>query len=272
VSGIVNLICFVRLKRWLSSTVVLSAALVVALGACGSRTMLLTDGDFGDDGGGGRTTDGSARDVGPDAPPDGGVDAPSALTCPERWAMMDMVPIVPPHGAAGIDLSGASGTGITVAEATAILCNGSDLGAVDGPGTEEEGWGTREEVQLVYDPVTGIANELTLRAGYTGSLDFHGGSHTYSVRIGSVLTKDGQPFTIDPSWGNAAFESQMTELYDALMETFPVDSDRACFGRACSYARLGAVAYFDMEDLDLQIWWNVDDSSVTTVTRIDLVL
>jgi hypothetical protein len=68
---------------------------------------------------------------------------------------------------------------------------------------------------------------MTLNLGYQGAMTATsspdckqcGGAHTYVVKVGDVVKKDGQPFLID--WNTASTrEQQITEIYNAMMWTF----------------------------------------------------
>jgi hypothetical protein len=156
-----------------------------------------------------------------------------------RWAKIDETPFYPWHYA-GLDL-GSSEAGITLAQAEAINCIGDPADAAayffapatfalfnDGGSCDSCGhcygavtWGTSQEVGFVYDTTNTIVAGLFLDTGYTGGLSFEGtvgsAKHSYEVRIGSAILKDGAPFEID--WTDPHYAALM-EIYNGILETF----------------------------------------------------
>jgi hypothetical protein len=157
-----------------------------------------------------------------------------------RWTTMDKADFYPWHYA-GLDL-GSAEAGITLDQAELVNCDGdpSDAAALDPwvypPLTPGDGgacdpcghcyravtWGTDQQVAFVYETAKNTVAELTLNAGYTGTLTFKGApgspqaGDTYVMGVG-VLTKNGLPLKIN--WADPKLEALM-EIFNGLMTTF----------------------------------------------------
>jgi hypothetical protein len=80
-------------------------------------------------------------------------------------------------------------------------------------------WGNNGEVQFIWNVATHLVDQMELLLGYLGTMDIKSvdGMHTYTMKIGDVPKKDGQPFLID--WtGNP--NAAVTEIFLATMNTF----------------------------------------------------
>ena len=133
--------------------------------------------------------------------------------------------ITPPWKMMGLDLHGASGTGITLQEAQAINCAGTPLmSSGPDPGTLAVAWGGMQQSQFFYDAVgtTKRLEQIVMTTGYTGKVTWKSpdGTHTYVAQIGSAITKDGQNFTIDWTAPQATLDAEITELYNGMAATF----------------------------------------------------
>ena len=165
---------------------------------------------------------------------DAGAQAPSACTAADvnaRWSAMDQAPILPPNHYANLNLLGASGSGITLEEAQSINCTGTLLPA-DATGGPSVVWGTASEVRMFYDEHSHVALQLLLQNGYAMpvTLSSRDGAHTYVLKLGSPITKDGAPFGIDWTSTMTALPAA-TELDDAARATFAphAATDTGCF-------------------------------------------
>ncbi len=148
-----------------------------------------------------------------------------------RWSSMDQAAILPPSHFANLNLLGASGTGITLAEAQAINCAGTLLPS-DATGGPSVVWGNANEVRMFYDEHSHVALQLLLQNGYATPVKLlsRDGAHTYVLKLGSAVTKDGAPFAIDWTSTMMALPAA-TELDDAARATFApqASADNGCF-------------------------------------------
>jgi hypothetical protein len=80
-------------------------------------------------------------------------------------------------------------------------------------------WGNNQEVNFDWNLGTHIVDQMVLTLGYTGPMTFKSqdGMHTYLIRVGDVIKKDGQPFLVD--W-NGNPSPAITEMFNAAMATF----------------------------------------------------
>lgn len=143
-------------------------------------------------------------------------------------------PIVPPRMFAGVDLAGGDDwKGQTVEGMEKTLCASTNLGEDDTSVSAAWGISQGEQVQIEYDKTTHVVDFFQLNPGYEGKLDFKSrptalgdaskpnpfGQHTYSIGVSTPILRDGKPWGL--SWSDAsAWDSQSTELFDALMYTF----------------------------------------------------
>lgn len=140
--------------RWLLAIATASLVAVASVNACGGRT-----------GAEPRAVDASidvAAPVGTCGPfdePDGAAPAGSYAEREKRWAAMRAQPIVPPFQAAGLDMRGPHGVGLTVAEADRTLC--------PTPGIDTNGsYGDNAEVSfLVGRRDAGVERSFLLESG-----------------------------------------------------------------------------------------------------------
>lgn len=200
------------------------------------------------------------------------------------WAQMDRQPIFMSDATkmghtvvGGVDLDGASGSGVTIPEVEAHLCRGSPAGK--GPDeTLLEVWGVSNELELTYDPTTFGVEAVSLFPGYLGTMtlptDPSGpdAGHTFTIGLGPML-RDGQPFSID--WTDVGFTAG-NQLYNAIQYNAqcyvgygaaPCNTTGACPTMISGTERLwtivaaGATLHFDL-----------GSAEGTTVVEIDLAL
>lgn len=181
-----------------------------------------------------------------------------------RWKIMDTLPIVPPTGGAGLDMSGGmSWAGLTIQAAEAINCQSQELGDQFGDGSSVGAWGGSQEVWADYNVSNHLIQFMTFWPGYVGTIDMKSrdGVHTYSINCNNQQsTKDDNAYTInwplDPA-SAVQFNSEVNELYDALTATFepglPADLDCINSG-ACIHGAFGDVAYMFFPALGTGFW------------------
>ena len=126
----------------------------------------------------------------------------------------------------------ASDAGMLATEADNLAgCDGVSAAAPD-PGYAAEQWGDGE-VELEYNPDSGVAYKLFVREGYQGQLtvsalvDDGGSLMSYAVGIG-VLTADMVPVTLDWSNADGALNATITALSNGWFSSAGcsfVDSD-----------------------------------------------
>jgi hypothetical protein len=161
------------------------------------------------------------------------LEAPRAAACtdatrPQVWADAAKQPLKPPRLIAGLDLGGGDGwPGISQAAVEEALCAGRPVKTdSDGPDDYFQ-WGEPDSVifEAGVNRETRKVSTWSVGSGYTGGIEFRSragsrfGDHAYSIKIGSPILRDGQPFAID--WANqAALEQAATELHDAVSATF----------------------------------------------------
>lgn len=153
----------------------------------------------------------------------------------QRWSWMLNQPIKPPRFYAGVDMAADDlwhGLSIEQAEATPQdpnasgggLCQSVPLGFIGGcpsgiGNCNTNYWGNNQEVIFTWNLATHKVDQMQLQLGYLGTMTAvsKNGKHTYVVRIGDVIKKDGEPFLID--WdGNP--NPMITELFNASLATF----------------------------------------------------
>jgi hypothetical protein len=188
------------------------AASCLACGSANENTGAL-------DGGKDRT---EPRDVAPDvaieaANGDGGSGECTGPGLAKRWASMDKA-VITATSAANLDLD--QDGGLTLANAQAVLCQGTELASLP-DGSHVQAWGASNEVELQFDPGSGDAEGLSLFQGYSGSFEFQsdpkaGPVHHYTLGIGQ-LEEDGAPIEIE--WAANPF-TVGTDVFNALMYTY----------------------------------------------------
>jgi hypothetical protein len=207
-------------------------------------------------------------DLSTSPPVDQSAPADLAMACdPQtRWPQMLKEAIAPPGKAAGLDVVGANGQGLTVAQAQQIDCAGVPDGDQFGDGSQVIAWGDNKEVWLDYDPNSQRGIQLNVWPGYLGSATFASpnGLHGYAIPVGQPITRDGAVFALDWTGNNGqTFESQADELYRALIHTFAPTIPQAAPGVTCLAAKtclkglFGNTGYFDIPALGLTLF--VDD-------------
>ena len=161
----------------------------------------------------------------------------------QRWGWMLQQPIAPPRLYAGLDIAKDDlWHGLKIEDAETAppdpnmpgggLCQSVPLGFIGGCPSgigfcNGNYWGNNAEVNFFWNLATHLVDQMTLSLGYEGSMtatsDVNckqcGGKHTYVVKIGDVIKKDGQPFLIN--WNDAtARAQQITEIFNAVLFTF----------------------------------------------------
>lgn len=209
-----------------------------------------------------------------DAPADVMLDAASdaSVTCgpqeqANRWALMDLKPIILPRQAAGLNLHAPDAGILTLPQAEAILCKSMDAGDLAGNGRRFATWGSHQEVSMEYDPATLEGDELALAPGYEGTLQFHSpdGSASYTIAVNAQIKKNGQPFSLDVGWTGAGFDAEIDELYRGLIATFapsvPLDpAGTTCVSTGkCSVQRFQPNAGLWVDAVGFSLW--VDDAT-----------
>jgi hypothetical protein len=154
----------------------------------------------------------------------------------ELLAQMLTQPIQPPRFAAGLDLAGdAAWSGLLQSTVETAYCAGIADGSDDQLSYFIWGSdGNTYPVEAGFDASHKLGF-IALNQPYTGGIDFKSrpggafGDHTYAMRLGTPILRDGQPFVLD--WNDSAHLAvTATELSDALVFTFapelpPVASD-----------------------------------------------
>ena len=145
-------------------------------------------------------------------------------------AQMLTQPITPPRHGAGLDLAGDDAwSGLSKATVESRYCAGIADGADDPSQPNALSYfiwgsdGNSYPVEAGFD-ASGKLGFIEFNRGYTGGVDFKSrdGQHTYSLRIGQPIRKDGQPLAID--WADtASYQASATELTDALVASFAPD-------------------------------------------------
>ncbi len=164
----------------------------------------------------------------------------------ERWGWMLQQPIIPPRKYAGIDMAKDDlWHGLTIEDAESAppdpslpgggLCQSVPLGFIGGCPSgigycNGNFWGNNAEVNFFWNLATHKVDQMTLTLGYQGTMtatsDVNAtvcggmqGKHTYVIKVGDVIKKDGQPFLID--WNDSSKRGcEITEVFNAMMYTF----------------------------------------------------
>jgi hypothetical protein len=173
----------------------------------------------------------------------------------QRQAWMLSQPITPPRLFAGIDLAkDDQWDGLRIEDAEAVpasasaagggLCQSSRLGS-EGPCSTGNGdcnasaFGPHREVTLSWNSVTHAIEQVTLAPGYTGTMqtvmypDHNGEMHAYSLGVGDVVRRDGQPFEIQ--WNDSAQRAaQLNDIFNAAMASFAQSGGVAFDASSCT--------------------------------------
>jgi hypothetical protein len=161
----------------------------------------------------------------------------------QRWGWMLQQPMIPPTTYAGLNMAKDDlWHGLKIEDAESAppdpnqpgggLCQSVPRGYVGGCPSgigfcNGNYWGNNAEVNFYWNLATHLVDQITLNLGYQGAMTATsaakcvqcGGAHTYVIKIGDVVKKDGQPFLMD--WGNTPhLEQQITEIYNAMLYTF----------------------------------------------------
>jgi hypothetical protein len=161
----------------------------------------------------------------------------------ERWGWMIQQPIRPPRFYGGIDMAKDDlWHGLTIEDAetapmgdptswmagatgTGGLCQSVSLGFAGGcpsgiGSCNLNYWGNNQEVVFFWNVASHLVDYMELNLGFLGTLDAKSpdGMHTYTLKIGDVPKKDGQPFLIDWAGGNE--DGALTELFMAAMNDY----------------------------------------------------
>jgi hypothetical protein len=259
------------MRVWSLAFVVLAAS----CGGAGSQSAI--------DGGRDANSPDATEAASPDAPvglDSGGSDSSSNdCTGPglaKVWEGMDHAGMTATSAA---NLNLAQGGGITLAEAQATLCPGTELSSLR-DGFHVQAWGASNEVELVFDPTSGDGQELSLFPGYLGTLEFKsdpalGPQHSYTMGLGQA-TEDGTPLVF--VWTVTPFTAG-NEIFNALMYTYgspmglysgPVTSCTAI--NVCPYNTSGGQAQWNIVPLGITFTFNGVDTqpAASTVNEIDL--
>jgi hypothetical protein len=205
----------------------------------------------------------------------------SSLT--ETGTKMDVAPLTATSGA-DLDLGGAGGDGITLPEAQAVLCEGTDLGDVHKDGMHVQAWGSSNEVQLEYDVISGDGQALSLLPGYLGTFTFtsdpgYPPMHSFTVGLGP-LEEDGAPIVLDWSGTDATTQN---DLFNALMYTYgtplgiydgsPLPQSCELLSQ-CPVNKSGGLVQWDIVPLQITFTFGSisDQPAASTVSEIDLAV
>jgi hypothetical protein len=192
------------------------------------------------------------------------------------WANMDAQPIVPPLGGGGIDMAGPgcslSGAGmcgwqgLTIEEAEATLCQGTNEGDLFGDGELVDCWGDSAEVCAHYNITTHLIDfmsfDLLGEPAYTGAITATGcagtvsNGNTYRFPLFSQLQKNDKLWEID--WATPAGPTDWrNEVTSAILCTFAPglakDPDCNASG-ACIQGSFGEVAYLYIPAVGVGLW------------------
>ena len=208
--------------------------------------------------------------------PDGMGDGCSADVRASRWTTMLAAALTLPNRAAGLDLAGASKTGITRAEVETQLCAGVAKGKISGDDTDSFAWGDGSEVSIAFDTVTGAARFAALTGAYTGALEWKGvdGTTPYVLKLGVPLSKAGAPIAIP--WTDAtALGTLLDDLDRSLRATFtPTVAQPATpcttAPATCERGGLGTSGYLYLKTFGLVIWVANTADTASNVSRIDV--
>jgi hypothetical protein len=197
-----------------------------------------------------------------------------------RWAAMVQTPIVLPKKAAGIDIAGPNGKGLTRQAAEMINCQSDPMGDLFGDGNQDATWGDNGEVSFEYIPATQILRQLNLWSGYLGILQFKSpdGLDSYQLSIEVQIKKDGKPFPLH--WNDVnLFPAESDELYRALIATFAPQIPQEAPGTTCLSTKkctkgvFGDVGYFYVPAVGFALWVdnvNAAQPVPSIPTRFDL--
>jgi hypothetical protein len=164
----------------------------------------------------------------------------------QRWAWMLTQPVQPPRFYAGLDMAGDDlWNGLTIDAAEKApgdpnqtgggLCQSNPLGF---QGTCPSGfggcngntWGNNGEVEFFWNVATHFVDQMTLSLGYTGTMsgntkmpvmypDHNGEMHGYSLGVGDVIRRDGQPYLIQ--WTDKKQRAvQITDIFNWTMANY----------------------------------------------------
>ena len=191
---------------------------------------------------------------------------------------MKQAPITLPNHAALLDLYPCD-AGITLAQATYVLCAPTPEGSASGDDAGTFVWG--DGVVLQFGPASGVRERLEL-IDYAGTLSFESADHrsSYVIQLDAQVMKNGAPFSITgPATDGgvdgglyAASSAAFDELYRALVSTFApsiaLDPEgTTCVStEKCTLTVLPDIISFSVMALGVTIW----SQSIPIVTEIDL--
>jgi hypothetical protein len=186
----------------------------------------------------------------------------------QRWAELVTKDIIPPKLFGGLDLRGGENwTGLKFTDAQKINCQATPVQTEDDKLDAQ--WGDAGEVFVHYYIATNIINQVELRQGYTGKMNFKSrpdddsqkrfghpnpfGQHSYTWGVGDVVRRDGNPWLLN--WTD--FPKQATEMFDALMATFAPDldgnQDDCTVAQTCLASATNGEAYFGARPLGVYL-------------------
>jgi hypothetical protein len=201
-----------------------------------------------------------------------------------RTAELIQEPIIPPRKVAGLDLAGDdTWRGLTIEEAEHINCQSESIGDQFGDGALVNVWGDNGEVWAEYSVQTRKIDQITLFNGYLGKMTFKSPDdmHTYEIGLGTRITKDGQPYTVNGPYnpGDPIFAGQIDELFRGIIHTFAPTFPQAPAGTLCTRTgrciagSFGDVAYFYVPALGWAYWidnQNAPQPTPSIPTRMDI--
>lgn len=192
-------------------------------------------------------------------------------TLAKTWANMDQQPILPPVGAAGIDMAGpdcsatgstCSWSGLTIEQAEKVLCQSTNYGDLFGDGNLANAWGDSGEVIAHYGLNNHKIDFLDLEPGYLGGITTQGcagtpsDGHQYSIGIQVQLQKDNQNWEIDwaaPKGPNDWRNEIVSSILCTYSPTLAHDADCNASGR-CIQGAFGDVAYLYIPLVGVSLW------------------
>ncbi len=196
------------------------------------------------------------------------------------WGNMVLQPIKPPTTAAGLDISGGdSWNGMTIEEAEQKLCQSVNYGDAFGDGSQVNYWGDNGEVWAEYRVSTRKILSMFFWPGYQGKVEptTRDGMHKYSIPVGSQMSKDGKPFSLD--WTDPPkFTTEVNDIYDAILSTFSpgLPQDPNCFASGgCIKGNFGDVGYIYFPAIGSAFWvdsYVAPQPVPSTFQRLDMYL
>jgi hypothetical protein len=193
-------------------------------------------------------------------------------------------PLIPMRSVGGLDLAKEDWSFATKEDAERTLCQSAPNETSDKT-IESRAWGLAPNPQLIvdFDKGTGKVRGWELHSGYRGKLSMKSrpsalgdparpnpfGEHAFSIGLDAQIQKDGAPHEIhwlddcrpDNRPGDACWQLELTELYDAAMATFapelPSTQGNCVTERLCLGSKAAAdVALFGVRPLGTYMVFN----------------